>query len=165
MTNAAMQQVVAKVDELITPCAAKNLDARASAVRNRRMKFLLPLFALAAAASLAADGPANENKATPPARIKVAKGFAVELLYSVPAAEQGSWVSLCADDKGRIYAGDQYGAIYRFAPPTAGQPLDPATIQKVPAPIKAANGMLWAFGALWVGVNDSRMRRTAGCTG
>ena len=23
-----------------------------------------------------------------------------------------------------------------------------------PAPIKAANGLLWAFDALWVGVND-----------
>ena len=52
------------------------------------MKFILPLFALAAVTSLAAEGPANENKATPPERIKVAKGFAVELLYSVPAAEQ-----------------------------------------------------------------------------
>ncbi len=118
------------------------------------MKFFLPLFAFAAVTSLAAEGPANENKATPPERIKVAKGFAVELLYSVPAAEQGSWVSLCTDDKGRIYAGDQYGAIYRFAPPAAGQPLDAATIEKVPAPLKAADGMLWAFGALWVGVND-----------
>ncbi len=126
------------------------------------MKFLLPLFLLAAAASFAAEGPANENKATPPSRIKVAKGFAVELLYSVPAAEQGSWVSLCTDDKGRIYAGDQYGAIYRFAPPAAGQPLDPATIEKVPAAIKAADGMLWAFGALWVGVNDYEKAENCG---
>ena len=121
------------------------------------MKLFLPSLAFALALfappAHAADAP-NENKATPPARIKVAKGFAVELLYSVPAAEQGSWVSLCTDEKGRIYAGDQYGAIYRFAPPAAGQPLDPASIQKVPAPIKAADGMLWAFGALWVGVND-----------
>ncbi len=128
------------------------------AVTYLRMKFLLTALTLTAllggASAFAADAPANENKATPPARIKVAKGFAVELLYSVPAEEQGSWISLCTDDKGRIYAGDQYGAIYRFPAPAPGQPLDPATIQKVPAPIKAANGMLWAFGALWVGVND-----------
>ena len=105
------------------------------------MKFLLLLFAYAVATSLAADGPANENRATPPARIKAAKGFAVEMLYSVPEAEQGSWISLCTDDKGRIYAGDQYGAIFRFAPPAAGQPLDPATIEKVPAPIEGALGV------------------------
>ena len=55
-------------------------------------------------------GPAmNENKATPLERIKVMKDFKVELLYSVPAAEQGSWVNLCVDGKGRIIASDQYG--------------------------------------------------------
>lgn len=96
----------------------------------------------------------NENKATPPERIRVAKDFGVELLYSVPFAEQGSWVNLCVDPKGRIIASDQYGALYRFAPPAAGQPLDPASIEKIPAPIAAANGLLWAFDALWVAVND-----------
>ncbi len=53
----------------------------------------------------------NENKATPPERIKVAKDFKVELLYSVPFAEQGSWVNLCVDGKGRIIASDQYGGL------------------------------------------------------
>ena len=101
-----------------------------------------------------AGKPVGENKATPPERIHVAKDFKVELLYSVPFAEQGSWVNLCVDGKGRIIASDQYGGLYRFAPPAPGQPLDPATISKVPAPIKAANGLLWAFDALWVGVND-----------
>lgn len=96
----------------------------------------------------------NENKATPPERIKVAKDFKVELLYSVPFAEQGSWVNLCVDNKGRIIASDQYGPLYRFVPPAPGQPLDPATIQKIPVEIKAANGLLWAFDALWVAVND-----------
>src|SRR5438552_2410418 len=36
----------------------------------------------------------GENTATPISRIKVMKDFKVELLYSVPAAEQGSWVNL-----------------------------------------------------------------------
>jgi hypothetical protein len=130
------------------------------------MKFVLTvsLFALAASLSVHAadkkpDGPVagtnvNENKATPPDRIKVAKDFKVELLYSVPFAEQGSWVNLCVDGKNRIIVSDQYGGLYRFAPPAAGQPLDPASIQKIPAPIKAGNGLLWAFDALYVGVND-----------
>ncbi len=102
-----------------------------------------------------AVGPAiGENKATPISRIKAMKGFTVELLYSVPGGEQGSWVNLCTDDKGRIYASDQYGGLYRFAPPAAGQPLDPAKVEKVPADIRAVNGMVFAFGALYVGVND-----------
>ncbi len=100
-------------------------------------------------------GPAiGENKATPIERIKVAKDFKVELLYSVPGVEQGSWVNLCADDKGRILASDQYGGLYRFAPPAPGQPLDPKNIEKLATDIRAVNGMAFAFGALYVGVND-----------
>lgn len=96
----------------------------------------------------------GENKATPLNRIKTPPGFQVELLYSVPAADQGSWVNLCVDDKGRIIASDQYGGLFRFAPPAAGQPLEAGAIEKVPAEIRAANGMIWAFGALYVAVND-----------
>jgi putative heme-binding domain-containing protein len=96
----------------------------------------------------------GDNKATPAERIKVMKDFKVELLYSVPIETQGSWVAMCVDNKGRLIVSDQYGALYRFAPPAAGQPLDPSTIQRLDVPIKAANGLLWAFDALWVGVND-----------
>ncbi len=100
-------------------------------------------------------GPSvGENKATPLERIKVVKDFKVELLYSVPAESQGSWVNLCLDSKGRMIVSDQYGGLYRFPPPPPGQPLDPAKIEKVPAEIRAANGLLWAFNALYVAVND-----------
>ena len=104
----------------------------------------------------------GENSATPISRIKVAKDFKVEVLYSVPGPEQGSWVNLCTDEKGRIYASDQYGGLYRFAPPAAGQPLDPKSVQKVPAEIRAVNGMLFAFGALYVGVNDYEAKIPSG---
>ncbi|HEY1065727.1 MAG TPA: heme-binding protein, partial [Pirellulales bacterium] len=96
----------------------------------------------------------KENKATPVDRIKALPGFRVELLYSVPASDQGSWVNICYDDKQRLIVSDQYGGLYRFAAPSAGQPLDPNTIEKVPAEIRAVNGMVWTFGALYVGVND-----------
>ncbi len=100
-------------------------------------------------------GPAiNENKATPVSRLKVAPGFAVELIYSVPGVEQGSWVNLCADDRGRIYASDQYGGLYRFTPPAPGKTLERAAVEQMPAEIRAINGMVFAFGALYVGVND-----------
>ncbi len=102
-----------------------------------------------------AVGPAvGENKATPVSRIKVADGFKVELIYSVPGGTQGSWINLCVDPKGRILASDQYGGLYRFAPPAADEVLDPAKVEKVPAEIRAVNGMVFAFGALYVGVND-----------
>ncbi|MBA4018419.1 MAG: heme-binding protein [Pirellula sp.] len=108
-------------------------------------------------------GPAvKANKATPIDKIAAAKGFKVELLYSVPGVEQGSWVNLCTDGKGRILVSDQYGGLYRFAPPAPGKPLDPSTVQKVPADIRAVNGMVWAFDALYVGVNDYERKIPSG---
>jgi putative heme-binding domain-containing protein len=96
----------------------------------------------------------RENKATPIDRVKVAKDFKVELVYSVPGVEQGSWVNLCVDPKGRIIASDQYGGLYRFPIPEAGKPLDPKLVEKLPLDIRAVNGMVWAFDALYIGVND-----------
>lgn len=104
----------------------------------------------------------GENKATPVSRIKAANGFQVELLYSVPGEEQGSWINLCLDPKGRIYASDQYGGLYRFTPPPPGQVLSHSQIERVPANIRAVNGMVWAFGALYVGVNDYEQKIPSG---
>ena len=110
-----------------------------------------------------AVGPAiGENKATPVSRIKVPEGFRAELLYSVPGGEQGSWVALCNDDKGRIYACDQYGDLYRFSPPAAGKPLLAADVQKVPVQIRAINGMTYAYGAIYAGVNDYEQKAPSG---
>ncbi|NQV23415.1 MAG: c-type cytochrome [Rhodopirellula sp.] len=108
-------------------------------------------------------GPAiGGNKATPIDRIKAAEGFQVELLYSVPGQDQGSWVNLCTDDKGRLLVSDQYGGLYRITPPAAGETVESASVEKVPAKIRAVNGMVWAFGALYVGVNDYEQKIQSG---
>lgn len=104
----------------------------------------------------------NENKATPVDRITKPEGFEVELIYSVPGQEQGSWVNLCHDDRGRVYASDQYGALYRFTPPASGEVLAAKDIQKLPLEVRAINGMLFAFGALYVGVNDYERKMESG---
>ncbi|MFZ4595213.1 MAG: family 16 glycoside hydrolase, partial [Verrucomicrobiaceae bacterium] len=110
-----------------------------------------------------AVGPAiGANVATPITNIKTLPDFKVDLLYSVPGGEQGSWVNLCSDEKGRIYASDQYGGLYRFAAPAEGQPLKPADVQKLPTDIRGVNGMLFAFGALYVGVNDYEKKIPSG---
>ena len=110
-----------------------------------------------------AVGPAiGANVATPVSNIKTLPDFKVELLYSVPGGEEGSWVNLCTDDKGRIYASDQYGGLYRFKMPAPGQTLSQSDVQKVPADIRAVNGMLFAFGALYVGVNDYEKKIPSG---
>src|SRR5262249_48057231 len=93
-----------------------------------------------------------EPPATDPATMKVMKGFKVELLYSVPINEQGSWVSMCVDPKGRLIVSDQYGSLYRVTPPPVGK-TDGTTVEKIPAKIGSAQGLLWAFDALYVVVN------------
>jgi len=102
------------------------------------------------------------NDATPVRNISVAKDFKVELLYSVPKPAQGSWVAMCNDDKGRIIVSDQFGGLYRFTPPAPGKQLKPSDIEKVPAKIRAANGLLWANGGLYVAVNDYERKFPSG---
>jgi putative heme-binding domain-containing protein len=102
------------------------------------------------------------NKATPVERIKVAEGFRVELLYSVPSETQGSWVNLCTDNRGRLLVSDQFGGLYRITPPKSGGTLTPADVQSVPADIRAVNGMAWINDALYVGVNDYESKIPSG---
>lgn len=93
-----------------------------------------------------------EPPATDPLAMKVAKGFKVELLYSVPKDTQGSWVSMCTDPKGRLIVSDQYGALYRVTPPKVGD-TGKTKVEKLKAEIGSAQGLLWAFDSLYVVVN------------
>jgi len=83
--------------------------------------------------------------ALPAERVEVEPGFEVDLVYSVPRVRQGSWVSLCADASGRLYAADQYGGLYRIDPRA-----QPARVERVPVELGEAQGLLWAFDALYV---------------
>jgi putative heme-binding domain-containing protein len=123
---------------------------------------LLSLIFISVCATICSAQAQFEATATPVDKLSVPKGFQVELLYTVPKAEQGSWVNLCVDGKGRIIASDQFGGLYRFPAPSAGQPLQAKDIEKVPAKIRAANGLLWAFGALYVGINDYERKMESG---
>ena len=153
-----------------------NLALRHNTV-TKSMKFLttlmlLPVLAVATNAQEVkrkdARGPIGAvtekagNKATPVSRIKAARGFKVELLYSVPGDTQGSWINLCTDDKGRLLASDQFGGLYRMTPPASGKTLGVDDVQPVSASIRAANGMVWAFDALYVVVNDFERKMQSG---
>jgi len=88
--------------------------------------------------------------ATPVRLIKVKKDFKVELLYSVPRETQGSWVSMCVDDKGRLIACDQSGKLYRITP---GPRPEDTKVAELPVDLGEAQGLLWAFDSLYVVVN------------
>ncbi|HWY86841.1 MAG TPA: hypothetical protein VNX28_08960, partial [Gemmataceae bacterium] len=97
---------------------------------------------------------AGTGKATPAERIKVAKDFKVELLYTVPRAVQGSWVSMCVGPRGQLIVSDQGGAgLFRVIPPPIGGRAADTKVEKLPAQISGAQGLLWAFDSLYVMTN------------
>ncbi len=165
---------------LLVPCA---LFAQAPKKKN------------AAAAPAAGEPPGVSSRAamaaltvaTDPSAITVAPGFKVDLVYTVPKGDQGSWVAMTLDPKGRIITSDQYGGLYRITLPplgtTAGAKVEHLAIDfttvKVgaasePEPTAApkdagkkkadtgprlevgAHGLLYAFDALYVMVNEQR---------
>jgi len=87
---------------------------------------------------------------TDPSNFKVKEGFKVELLYKVPAKQQGSWVAMTLDPKGRLIVSDQYGSLYRID--VTGK----AKVEKIDLDIGAAQGLLHAFDGLYVMVNGHK---------
>lgn len=82
-----------------------------------------------------------------PAEIHVPPGFTIERVYCVPKALEGSWVALAFDPKGRVYASDQYGVLYRLTLSADGATTE--LVERVPIELGEAHGLVWAFGALY----------------
>jgi len=85
---------------------------------------------------------------TPPDQFSVPAGFEVDLVYEVPSATQGSWVSLTVDPKGRLIACDQTGGLYRID--ASGKE---AVVEGLKIDLTGAQGLLCAFGSLYANVN------------
>jgi putative heme-binding domain-containing protein len=98
-----------------------------------------------------ADGDATAGDRRAP--FAVPDGFVVERLFAVPREELGSWVCLTTDPRGRIIASDQGDkGLVRITP----APLDGSgatKVERIPAAITSAQGLLWAFDALYVVCN------------
>jgi len=97
--------------------------------------------------------PIGAQESTPAGRIHVKEGFHVERLYSVPKDQQGSWVSMCVDDKGRLIVSDQYGGLYRMTPPPPGGTLAASAVESLEVDMGHAQGLLYAFDSLYAVVN------------
>ena len=96
-----------------------------------------------------ADGgsAANTNQ------LKIAPGFRAELLYTVPAAEQGSWVALTKDADGRFIASDQGDkGLFRISVKDTKDEIH-VEVEKIPVAISGANGLTWAHGKLYANVS------------
>ncbi len=113
-------------------------------------------FLLAGQALEGGGGKLQKPTATPIELIKAKKDFRVELLYSVPKATQGSWVSLCVDPKGRLITSDQYGKLYRITPPPLGGKEEAIKVEELPVDLGEAQGLVWAHDSLYVVNNEGR---------
>jgi putative heme-binding domain-containing protein len=92
-------------------------------------------------------------EATPAHEMHVKEGYRIERLYSVPRSTQGSWVSLAYDGSDRLYASDQYGDVHRIQ--LAAEHDRVLKVDKLPAPIGGAHGLLWTANALYAVVAES----------
>jgi putative heme-binding domain-containing protein len=85
----------------------------------------------------------------------VLPGFKVEHLFTVPKDQLGSWVSITVDDKGRLLVCDQgEKGLCRVTPPAVDG--GETKVEHLNANIGAAQGMLYAFGSLYLSVNRAR---------
>jgi putative heme-binding domain-containing protein len=133
-------------------------------------KSLIQLFLFALLLSLFA---CNNNKETAAklsadpkvANLKLPEGFHADHLYSPGLNDQGSWVAMTFDNKGRMIASDQYGNLYRLSIPPIGADTNTVKLKVEKLEIKAigdtakakmgfAHGLLYAFNSLYVMVND-----------
>ena len=107
-------------------------------------------------AAAPAPAPAQTlRQATPAAELYALPDFQVELLHSA-ALEEGSFVNLCKDNRGRLIISPQYdsanpnGGLLRV---TLGADGRIARREFIAKPLYDAQGMVFAHGALWVVVN------------
>ena len=85
-------------------------------------------------------------------RMKISDDFEVEHIYDVSAQNQGSWVALCVDGKGRLIAGDQEGDLFRVA-------LDNGevnSVEPIELDIGYVNGLEYAFDSLYAVVAEDK---------
>jgi putative heme-binding domain-containing protein len=107
-------------------------------------------------------------------KLKLPDGFVAELLYSPGENDQGSWVAMTFDDKGRMITSDQYGFLYRLELPPIGSDstikpkVEKLVVGSVPDSLVGmgyAQGLLYAFNSLYVMVNHNPNEKFSQPTG
>jgi len=104
-------------------------------------------------------GHKKEEQHSSTSTIKTLPGFEMELVYKVPRDTQGTWVSLCMGDKGRLYASAQNGSLYRITPGKK------AVVEPLKVGIGHAQGLLYAFNSLYLMVNSPKAKEKEYPTG
>lgn len=105
------------------------------------------------------------------AKLKLPDGFKADHLFGPSENEEGSWVSMTFDNKGRLIASDQYGSLYRMELPAIGDTVTKVKSEKLLIPalkggkpdtssnrisMGYAHGLLYAFNSLYVMINHDK---------
>ncbi len=134
---------------------------------NQHLSLLFALMLVAGVSCKSPQAPVVVKIPSDPkvANLKLPEGFHAEHLYSPGVNEQGSWVAMTFDDKGRMIASDQFGNLYRITIPPVGFDTTKSKTKVEKLEIKIAgdtskskmgfaHGLLYAFNSLYVMVND-----------
>jgi putative heme-binding domain-containing protein len=119
--------------------------------------WVVSVSACAAAAPVPVDEDYNQwkraltNSATAAAHITALPGFKVELVRSA-AADEGSWVALAFDPRGRIVVAREDRGLLRFTPGNNG----PLRVDAINTNLLECRGLLFAHGALYANANNSK---------
>ncbi|QTN30981.1 c-type cytochrome [Akkermansiaceae bacterium] len=109
---------------------------------------VLGVFAAGFAFSVLAQAEVTDMTAD----FKVAAGFKLEKIHDV-TKDEGSWVGLTEDDKGRLIATDQYGGLFRITvPPLSG---GQTKVEALDIAVSGGHGVLWFKGKLYIVVNEN----------
>ncbi len=95
--------------------------------------------------------PFADTEATPASAIHVPDGFTVERLWSTKK-NQGSWVSMTFDPKGRMIVSPQSGGLWRVTLQDGGNPI----VEPLDLPLRDAQGLCWADDSLYVDINTDQ---------
>ncbi|MCH2129627.1 MAG: PQQ-dependent sugar dehydrogenase, partial [Pirellulaceae bacterium] len=123
---------------------------------NATLSCILVATAVVGLTSWTAAAPVNDRSSAVSISandVVLVDGFRLDLVYSVPAEQQGSWVSLTTDHLGRLIVSDQEGQLYRIS---LGAQASSTEVERLPVKIGCAHGLLYAYDSLYVTVNTSR---------
>lgn len=115
-------------------------------------KFLRSFAQAALATIVCSVSGAAQAQTAPAGAFRTPPGFAVDTVYQVPMEEQGSWVCLCVDPKGRLITSDQYGKLYRVTLSKDPQ-AKPEKVEALEIDVGMAQGLYAFDNVLLVNIN------------
>ena len=93
------------------------------------------------------------EKGSDPSLFQVAPGFEIELVHSA-TTDEGSWVSLAVDPKGRLVIAREDQGLLRITLASGGSQIH--RIETINDSLQECRGLLFAFDSLYVNANNSK---------